>query len=343
VFLLIMDRVNLTRASALPAIAAALVLTSTSAAAQQAPATDTSVDPPTASVQPVQSVQSVQSAQPTDAQPQATDANSPPPMTGNAPDVSASLPVSESQVKSAPVSRHLKQPARATTASQVRPDRANFASRDLSGTRAATAAQEPQRGSPTSASVKPKINLASTATAPQPAVRRAATKHDNTVPIAAGGVLALLAIGSAAAAVNRRRPDEEQEEWTGENEIDPMADAGDVHDERLAPSTADEEQPVIVTPPLSAFRWSSNPSQDDRGSDEPLVEKDDRQTGETWVQRAYRGPSPLNPSVSLKTRLKRAAFFDKRERDAAAGRAEPVDPSAGLPERMIEDQDNEFA
>jgi len=43
----------------------------------------------------------------------------------------------------------------------------------------------------------------------------------------------------------------------------------------------------------------------------------------------------------LKARLKRAAFFDKRERDAAAGLAEPVDPSAGLPEAMVEDQAEE--
>jgi hypothetical protein len=32
--------------------------------------------------------------------------------------------------------------------------------------------------------------------------------------------------------------------------------------------------------------------------------------------------------------LKRAAFFDKREREAAAGLAEPVDANAGLPGAM---------
>ena len=44
---------------------------------------------------------------------------------------------------------------------------------------------------------------------------------------------------------------------------------------------------------------------------------------------------PDNPSLSLKTRLKRAAFFDKREREVEAGEAEPVDPEAGLPEAGI--------
>jgi len=35
------------------------------------------------------------------------------------------------------------------------------------------------------------------------------------------------------------------------------------------------------------------------------------------VQAAYRGPTPDNPSLSLKNRLKRASFFDQRERMAA--------------------------
>ena len=58
---------------------------------------------------------------------------------------------------------------------------------------------------------------------------------------------------------------------------------------------------------------------------------------ETHVDRAMRGPTPDNPSLSLKKRMKRAAFFDQRERDVAAGEAEPVDPDAGLPERMVEE------
>ncbi|HEX2803526.1 MAG TPA: hypothetical protein VHN55_06035 [Sphingomicrobium sp.] len=55
-------------------------------------------------------------------------------------------------------------------------------------------------------------------------------------------------------------------------------------------------------------------------------------SSESHVDRAMRGPTPDNPSLSLKTRLKRAAFFDKREREVAQGKAEPIDPAAGLPE-----------
>ena len=58
---------------------------------------------------------------------------------------------------------------------------------------------------------------------------------------------------------------------------------------------------------------------------------------ESHVDRAMRGPTPDNPSLSLKTRLKRAAFFDKRDREVAAGKAEPVDAGAGLPEAVAED------
>jgi hypothetical protein len=58
---------------------------------------------------------------------------------------------------------------------------------------------------------------------------------------------------------------------------------------------------------------------------------------ESHVDRARRGPTPDNPSLSLKKRLKRAAFFDQRDREAAAGKAVPVDPDAGLPEQMVED------
>ena len=63
----------------------------------------------------------------------------------------------------------------------------------------------------------------------------------------------------------------------------------------------------------------------------------ERGSKETHVERAMRGPTPDNPSLSLKKRLKRAAFFDQRERDVAAGEAEPVEPDAGLPDAMTDE------
>jgi hypothetical protein len=62
-------------------------------------------------------------------------------------------------------------------------------------------------------------------------------------------------------------------------------------------------------------------------------------SNESHVDRATRGPTPDNPSLSLKKRLKRAAFFDQREREVAAGEARPVDPDAGLPDAMTDEAD----
>lgn len=60
-------------------------------------------------------------------------------------------------------------------------------------------------------------------------------------------------------------------------------------------------------------------------------------SAESHVDRAMLGPTPDNPSLSLKKRLKRAAFFDQREQAVAAGDAEPVETDAGIPEQMIDD------
>ena len=151
-------------------------------------------------------------------------------------------------------------------------------------------------------------------------------------------ILALLIIGIVAFAMMRsRRRRREEQEW---------ADAQTMSYEPFEPAPAAEpevykEQPAIVGPEASAFAWGNDePARESASSSEASAE-DDRRPGETWIERAYRGPSPSNPSVSLKARLKRAAFFDKRERDAAAGLAEPVDPSAGLPDTMLEEQAEE--
>ena len=157
-----------------------------------------------------------------------------------------------------------------------------------------------------------------------------------------GGALGLIALGGIAfSAVRRRR---EQKAWHGDWVDEPVSE----HEEAVAvaPVTVEphrdpvvhDEQPGILAP--SAFAWGATaPARDETGRDSD----DDRLPGETWVQRAYRGPSDNTPSVSLKNRLRRAAFFDKRERDVAAGIAEPVDPDAGLPDAMTEEREHELA
>jgi hypothetical protein len=151
----------------------------------------------------------------------------------------------------------------------------------------------------------------------------------------------LLVLGGAAVAMNRRRH-EHGEEWIDDEPIDHQTVAADETTSGIDHESAVyDQEPAMIAPPVSAFAWGDGEQATVAPTDEPVIEQDDREPGETWIQRAYRGPSALNPSVSLKTRLKRAAFFDKRDREAAAGLAEPVDPTAGLPDRMVEEDQQE--
>jgi hypothetical protein len=129
-----------------------------------------------------------------------------------------------------------------------------------------------------------------------------------------GGALAVIALGGAAIAMNRRkRRREDEEAW----QYEPVADEPASDAQPMA-----QEQPAA--PDASAFSWGDE--QASTGG----------KPGETWVERAMRGPTPDNPSQSLRKRLKRAAFFDKRDREVAAGEAHAVDADAGLPENMDE-------
>ena len=72
-------------------------------------------------------------------------------------------------------------------------------------------------------------------------------------------------------------------------------------------------------------------------TDTPQSAPEGSNESESHVDQAMLGPTPDNPSLSLKKRLKRAAFFDQREREVAAGEAVPVEADAGLPEQLVED------
>ena len=172
---------------------------------------------------------------------------------------------------------------------------------------------------------------------PAPATKAAAKPlipQQYVLPLAVGGAILLLAIAALATLIGRRRRRREQEE----------ADARTMaYEEPFERAAVPEPQPTAglheaqpAAAEQSAFAWGNQPGK-------PAAEQDDRRPGETWVERAYRGPTPNNPSVSLRHRLSRAAFFDKREREARAGLAEPVDPSAGLPNAMVEERERESA
>lgn len=142
-----------------------------------------------------------------------------------------------------------------------------------------------------------------------------------------GGAVALLALGAIAMGLrSRKRRREDEAAWQYDEEPAPEARADEplvLSDRKVA-----EEQPPIVAPDVSAFAWGGEQRREAAGSDcEDL---------DSWIDRAKCGPTPDNPSQSLKKRMKRAAFFEKRDREVAAGEAAPVDPDAGLPESLEE-------
>lgn len=139
------------------------------------------------------------------------------------------------------------------------------------------------------------------------------------------GAAALLALGVGAIAVTRRR--RRVEEGEGEPLVHFEEEAAAPVPARPEPARYD---PPIFTPAMAgnaghrpAFAW---------GHAAPAAAP--ARAGETHVERAMRGPTPDNPSLSIRKRLKRAAFFDKREREIAQGKGQPVDRFAGLPEAV---------
>ena len=131
--------------------------------------------------------------------------------------------------------------------------------------------------------------------------------NDDLLPIAGAAGLGILALAGAGFAMRRRSRDDDviaEDEW--------------VEPEYVAAAP-------VATAPISAFAWSDKPV-----ATAPVAAS----TGLSRIEAAKRGPTPDNPSASLKKRLSRAAFFDQRERAVAAGAAVPVSPMAGLPKSL---------
>ena len=309
------------RTSALPAIFAALALTSTSALAQEAQPVTTDPPPATSTTTPP--------ATTTDTTPATTD-------------TATAAPDTTTETAAPAAAARAVRTTRATTrVAAARPATTTHTVTRTTTTHAVAPAPAPAAAAPASAPAAPQSAVTpvvdtSAQTAPAPAATAAKPAgNDETLPIAAGGVLALIALGGGAFALSRRRRDAAEDEWFDDESLAHEPVDAQVEPEAVHEPMIHEEQPAIVAP--SAFAWGNERQSQERDAD------DDRLPGESWVERAYRGPTPNNPSVSLKARLKRAAFFDKRERDVAAGKAEPVDMDAGLPDAMVEEQERELA
>ena len=314
------------RTSALPAVAAALALSSTHAFAQEA--APQPQPPPTASEPAPVSVD-------------------PAPAPETSPATIEKVTPATPVVTSAPEPKATARPKRtatavkaATPAPRPAPTRAATRPAPAAVPTAVPTAPTPNEA-PSLSAVEPIVDT--TAAPAQPAAPAKPAGSDNRVAMElGGGALALLALGAGAYALARRRRREDEVMYEETYESETVAGAEPAPMAQAAPAPRRDpifdEQPAIVTPAPSAFSWGN-----EQPCDQPSDDGSDRCPGETWVERAYRGPSPANPSVSLRNRLGRAAFFDKREREVAAGTAEPVETDAGLPEAMVEEQERELA
>lgn len=165
------------------------------------------------------------------------------------------------------------------------------------------------------------------ATAPAPTSGDSLLDND-LLPMAGAAGLGLLGLLGAGFAMRRRRRQDDDvmvDETWNEPTMSHPASTPVPAAATTAPVAA--TAPVMAATPIaaSAFSWSEN-----RRPAAPLANG----TPISRIETAKRGPTPDNPSLSLKKRLKRAAFFDQRDRAIAAGMAAPVSAMAGLPKAM---------
>jgi hypothetical protein len=164
--------------------------------------------------------------------------------------------------------------------------------------------------SPSTAAPLPAEPTVTPAATPAPAPVASVSRgdvSDDTLEIAGIGGIAVLALAGGAFALYRRKRDDEEEVYeTAPVEMEPAP--------VVAPAVAATAMPSVA--PVAVRGESKLPAGFDVSRFGPRV------------QAAYRGPTADNPSLSLKTRLKRAHFYDMRERRAA----EVSQPAAATPQ-----------
>jgi hypothetical protein len=148
------------------------------------------------------------------------------------------------------------------------------------------------------------------------------TPSNRTSEIVGAAIFLLIVLGAIAYALSRRRRTRETvyEEEAYEPET-AYAEPEPVH----AHTPIAEEQPAIVAPEASAFAWGDRPQAGHLETPAAAREAEEEQPSTLpsgfdlsrfgpHVQAAYRGPTPDNPSLSLRNRLRRAAAMDQKER-----------------------------
>jgi hypothetical protein len=306
---------------AIAAITAALAFSSTpllaqttdTGAAQPAPV----ITPASPAAEPAAPAAAVQSVAPETVAPAPIEVAPQPPMK------TMSTPVEHTE-EAAPASvTRGAGTATSTTSHRAAAPAAHSAVRTSSTATMAAAVTAPAAKTADGAEAKPAPQAAPASTPAAPAPAAVATTNrtvtdDETLPIAGAIGLGVIALGGAAYAMNRRkrRTDEDELLLDTPTEAAPVAAAEPV---TVAPRAA-EAIPATAAP--VAVPREAGPDRLPNGFD---MSRFGRHT-----RAAYLGPTPDNPSHSLKRRLKRASFFDQREREAAAAGTmrEPVYPES---------------
>jgi hypothetical protein len=137
------------------------------------------------------------------------------------------------------------------------------------------------------------------------------------LPIAGAIGLGLIALGAGAYMFSRRRREDEDDlvvatEPTERTIVTPLK----------SPVYAAATETVMAAPATPVLA-----RQEIRDEQMTLANGFDLSRFGPHARAAYRGPTPDNPSHSLRRRLARASFFDQREREAIANGTAPVQPT----------------
>jgi hypothetical protein len=159
------------------------------------------------------------------------------------------------------------------------------------------------------AAVTPPLVEARSTTEPAPVEQaKSEPKIDEAIPLAGGAGAVILALAGAGMAIRRRKRSEEEEgEWQDER----------VLADEATPAPAPEPwNPPVVEPTVAPIAATQT----------DVPEDFDTSGFGRHVKAAYAGPTPENPSLSLRKRLKLAGELDRRERMAGkpSKAAEPV-------------------
>jgi hypothetical protein len=135
------------------------------------------------------------------------------------------------------------------------------------------------------------------------------------LPFGAAGAVGVIALmgGIGLSRRRRRRIAEETAAWDWD-----WSEARAEEEEPVSTDTAAEPELMLTEPAVSPAANAGN----------NLPEGFDLSRFGPHVQAAYRGPTPDNPSLSLRHRLRRAAAMDQRERQRASERI----PLEGAPQ-----------